>query len=141
MTNLCSPSTMCGPFCSVPAVPTMIVVVPAAIMSRTSAQVSSSSMTVSGGFPAGAVAGAVVGRCAERMGASGRTRNSARRDFFMAQDYKEKKRAGAFQPSALSPELRAKRASSLSGEVHQVVVAALVDPQPDVVAAFQRLDL
>ena len=28
MTNLCSPSTMCGPFCSVPAVPMMTVVVP-----------------------------------------------------------------------------------------------------------------
>ena len=28
MTNLCSPSTMCGPFCSVPAVPTITLVVP-----------------------------------------------------------------------------------------------------------------
>ena len=55
---------MCGPFCSVPAVPTMTVVVPPAIRSRTSAHVSSSSNTVSGGFPEGAVAGALAGRCA-----------------------------------------------------------------------------
>ena len=34
MTNLCSPSTMCGPFCSVPAVPTITLVVPDAIRSR-----------------------------------------------------------------------------------------------------------
>ena len=56
---------MCGPFCSVPAVPMMTVVVPALTRSRTSAQVSSSMQTVSGGLPAGAVAGAFAGRWAE----------------------------------------------------------------------------
>ncbi len=65
MTNLCSPSTMCGPFCSVPAVPTITLVVPAAIRSRTSAHVRSSMKTESGGLPDGAVAGASAGRCAK----------------------------------------------------------------------------
>ena len=55
---------MCGPFCSVPAVPMMTVVHPSLIRSRVSAQVSSSSITVSGGLPEGAVAGASAGRCA-----------------------------------------------------------------------------
>ena len=55
---------MCGPFCSVPAVPMMTVVLPALIRSRTSAHVSSSMNTVSGGLPDGAVAGASAGRCA-----------------------------------------------------------------------------
>ena len=64
MTNLCSPSTMCGPFCSVPAVPTITFVVPDAIRSRTSAHVRSSMNTESGGLPDGAVAGASAGRCA-----------------------------------------------------------------------------
>ena len=48
--NLCLPSTMCGPFCSVPAVGMMTVVVPAAIASRTSVQVSSSRNIVSGAW-------------------------------------------------------------------------------------------
>ena len=46
--TLCLPIAMCGPFCSVPPVGTMIVVVPARIRSRTSVQVSSSRMTVAG---------------------------------------------------------------------------------------------
>ena len=67
MTNLCSPSTMCGPFCSVPAVPTITVVHPALTRSRVSAQVSSSRKTVSGGVPPGPVAGASAGRWAARL--------------------------------------------------------------------------
>src|SRR5688500_10751864 len=46
--KLCLPSTMCGPFCSVPPVGKMIVVLPALIASRTSVHVSSSMNTVSG---------------------------------------------------------------------------------------------
>src|SRR5689334_19264607 len=161
MTNLCSPSTMCGPFCSVPAVPTMIVVVPALIRSRTSAHVSSSSSTVSGGLPAGAVAGADAGRCAEpdamsdRMSASvaaaccfmrriiaalssfavlrndARTGTECRADARAAADcwsgarlYTKKGCApvGA-QPVGSLPE-----SVQLDRQVHQVVVAALVDP-------------
>src|SRR5688572_26553598 len=63
MTNLCSPSTMWGPFCSVPAVPIITVVVPAWTMSRTSAQVKSSRNTVSGAVPPGPVGGSPSGRC------------------------------------------------------------------------------
>lgn len=40
------------------------------------------------------------------------------------------------QPYALS----ASEASALRGEVNQVVIPAFIDPQPDVVAALQRLD-
>ena len=50
MMNLCLPSTIWGPFCSVPAVATMTVVVPPSILSRTSVQVSSSSQIVSGAW-------------------------------------------------------------------------------------------
>src|SRR6185436_19585438 len=59
------PSTMWGPFCSVPAVPMMTVVVPLLIRSRVSAQVRSSRKTVTGGRPDGAVSGAERGRCAD----------------------------------------------------------------------------
>ena len=61
MTYLCSPSTICGPFCSVPAVGMMTVVVPDLVRSRTSAHVNSSMKMVSGGFAAGAVAGEFAG--------------------------------------------------------------------------------
>src|SRR6188474_585193 len=46
--TLCLPSAMWGPFCSVPPVGTMTVVLPAAMRSRTSSQVSCSRKTVSG---------------------------------------------------------------------------------------------
>src|SRR5581483_10166863 len=46
--TLCFPSARCGPFCSVPPVGTMTVVVPVRTSSRTSVQVSRSSHTVSG---------------------------------------------------------------------------------------------
>ena len=46
--TLCLPSTMCGPFCSVPPIGTMTVVFPARIWSRSSVQVSSSRNTVAG---------------------------------------------------------------------------------------------
>src|SRR6187402_773160 len=89
MTNLCSPSTMCGPFCSVPAVPTITVVWPAATRSRTSAQVSSSMKTVSGALPDDMVAGASAGRWAETESAKtnrdAKTVNKVR--FVMAVDY------------------------------------------------------
>ena len=68
---------MCGPFCSVPAVPMMTVVVPPLTRSRTSAHVSSSSKTVSGGLPPGAVAGAFAGRWAEPVDVSIRGNNRA----------------------------------------------------------------
>ena len=58
---------MCGPFCSVPAVPMMTVVVPAATRSRTSAQVRSSRKTLSGGLPEGPVLGASAGRWADSV--------------------------------------------------------------------------
>src|SRR5262245_23699993 len=45
---LCLPSAMCGPFCSVPPVGTMIVVLPERTRSRTSVQVRSSRNTLSG---------------------------------------------------------------------------------------------
>src|SRR5215470_13355345 len=48
--TFCLPSAMCGPFCSVPPVGRMIVVLPPRIASRTSVQVSSSRNTVSGGW-------------------------------------------------------------------------------------------
>jgi hypothetical protein len=44
-TYLCSPVTMCGPFCSCPAVPMMMVLVPAFCRSRTSVHVSCSRKT------------------------------------------------------------------------------------------------
>src|SRR5438128_12013690 len=45
--TLCLPSAMCEPFCSVPPIGTMTVVLPARIWSRNSVQVSSSRNTVS----------------------------------------------------------------------------------------------
>jgi hypothetical protein len=89
MMNLCSPSTMCGPFCSVPAVPTITLVVPAATRSRTSAQVSSSISTVSGGFAAGIVAGASAGRCAARLviKRAGKVNRTSRARVFMGIAY------------------------------------------------------
>src|SRR5262249_47329761 len=48
------PRTMWGPFCSVPPVGRMIVVLPDSMRSRTSVQVSSSRKTVSGGPPVAA---------------------------------------------------------------------------------------
>src|SRR4030095_7093288 len=45
---LCLPSAMCGPFCSVPPIGRMIVVLPAATSARSSGHVSSSRKTVSG---------------------------------------------------------------------------------------------
>ena len=45
---LCLPSAMCGPFCSVPPIGTMTVVLPAWISSRSSVQVSSSRNTLGG---------------------------------------------------------------------------------------------
>src|SRR5688572_17045942 len=48
--NLCSPITMCGPFCSVPAVAMITDFLPPSMSTFTSSQVSSSSSTVSGGF-------------------------------------------------------------------------------------------
>src|SRR5262245_19707431 len=91
MTNLCSPSTMCGPFCSVPAVPTMTVVVPALIRSRTSAHVNSSSHTVSGGLPEGEVAGALAGRWAAAKNGDTRiaTHTSSRTRLVMTGNYSE----------------------------------------------------
>src|SRR5437667_2570162 len=47
--TLCLPSAMCGPFCSVPPIGTMIVVFPAWINARNSVHVSSSRKTASGG--------------------------------------------------------------------------------------------
>ncbi len=47
--TLCLPSTMCGPFCSVPPIGRMTVVLPAATWSRSSVQVRSSTNTVGGG--------------------------------------------------------------------------------------------
>src|SRR5829696_6966572 len=85
MAKLGSPSTMCGPFCSVPAVPMIAVVVPAFTRSRTSAQVSSSRNTVSGGLPLAAVAGALAGRCADTVDAARRRRA---RSFFTRRFYK-----------------------------------------------------
>ena len=48
MMNLCLPRTMWGPFCSVPAVATITVVVPSSMACLTSVQVSSSRKTVLG---------------------------------------------------------------------------------------------
>src|SRR5262245_58861036 len=104
MTNLCSPSTMWGPFCSVPAVPMMTVVVPAFTMSRTSAHVRSSMNTVSGALPADAVSGALAGLCAETVtsGNSSRTTSDVgRATLFIAgswagEDYTMDSHEGSF---------------------------------------------
>src|SRR5688572_14711951 len=59
-TNLCSPITMCGPFCSVPAVAMITDVLPCSIRSLISSHVSSSMNTVPGGFWAAAGAAALI---------------------------------------------------------------------------------
>src|SRR6185436_14453468 len=66
---LCSPIAMCGPFCSVPAVPMIAVVLPFWMSSASSSQVSSSRKTVSGGLGVGSWADAIDADASAMMAA------------------------------------------------------------------------
>ena len=68
--TLCLPSTMCGPFCSVPPIGTMTVVFPARISLRSSVHVSSSTRTVEG------AAASVSANAMSEMQASSRQRHA-----------------------------------------------------------------
>src|SRR5262245_16554561 len=120
MTNLCSPSTMCGPFCSVPAVPMMTVVVPLLTRSRASAQVSSSMNTVSGGLPEGAVGGALAGRWAASAARQEKSVTDVKNSFFMPESVRQMRGGGRprrsfcdgvrqFLPRGLAPLLHRDR--------------------------------